>query len=420
MLYQKVEVAHNHLSSTFSIDDPLPLDVLLKSEEYPDYTKNNENSKEADSVNVFDSEFKVEVNELDNLPQLEIIEKKEVDSNTKRPQRKKRQIRQTDPIPKICIKRIKEEYNAETEKSDKPNSSVHDCQPKKRGRPRRKGKNENETNSVNEHFNEESVKKADTALQTETNTTIKAEAENNEEQVTSKTTVEDQYFEDEANDKDFNISENNSSSNVSSDNNSDSEVSDWFDEKKTTDKYAVIYRKSRVVPKKYKRHKKGEKPEVKHFTKAELAAMRAQQEEYDQIIKEFFKIIRCPKCEVLVKSYSDLRPHFRIDHNKEYGYLVCCGRQFTSRKYLVDHIMVHKNPEQFKCKTCDQICRDSKSLETHEQKHCTEAGPVAKETVQCEICLKTYTSKSGLKHHILTMHVPKEEYKYQCSECQKK
>lgn len=419
-LYQKVEKAHNNLISYITIDDPLPSDAHLKLETAAASSIVAENC----NLNgiVFDAELKIELDELDSLPRLEIIEKNpEVFNNESELQNHTPESKEIE----FCTttKDVKN-HSIDFLENNKVDVLSQDTIPnvKKRGRPRRANANNQDESKKHQKtvgictptsagkdksMSESSIQKIDSDLpQTETTDTKLKEIDSSAE------------FNCDVDNNDDNFSnEDEKASEETSNSDTDSDGPDVFDKEKKTDKFAVIYKKPR--PKKYKKHEKGQRPKIKHFTEQEKAAMRAQMEEHDKIIKDFFKVIRCPKCEVLVNSFSDLLPHFRIDHKSQYRYLVCCGRQFPRRQVLVDHIMVHENPEHFKCTNCHLIFPDAKKLKFHQQSHLSNV-PEKKEIIQCDLCLKKYKSKNGLKHHLLSIHVPKEEHKYGCSECEKR
>ncbi|XP_073812559.1 uncharacterized protein isoform X4 [Musca autumnalis] len=517
ILYERVEEAHKHLGNVSTIDildDPLPHQdvVMLKSEDTPVPMMLPDPIMGHSSMgnNIFDPEVKVEVNDLDLLPQIEILETGHdismggdgvggvTDEDVKT-----RRTRNAPASPKTTAgaKRIKKESSptldndyddddvdvfgdsapqvaySSDEDSDKPllppslNVTQEEEDNKEKGvtRPRRGRPRKSEAEKAAAKTTTSSAKKTPVARKRNSKksvaSTIKNEGDESEEPSCSTSaaaaaaatthiktegeTTEDQQnkpstadasgagegfdipdFTNENedddddpeygdNDNDFVAKDSDDSSNSESEEENDSDASDWADKGKS-EKFAVILKKERNTPKKYKKREKTA-GEPKKMSKEDIAARQAQQAEYDNIITKFFEKLRCPKCELMVHTFSDMRAHFRLDHNDDHGFVECCGRRFATRKFLAEHIMVHYNPEHFKCKTCNKICRDSTQLEAHEQTHLPNPPEAKyKKTFQCEKCSKTFSSKASFEHHMVAKHVPREEFKFECPECKKK
>lgn len=476
ILYQRVEEVHKHMGvKTIVLDDPLPQDVMLKSEDDPSMAQDPIMGDHGLGDSIFDPEVKVEVHDLDLLPQIEILETANVPDRTTKSGRRGRASAR-DQSPKVAMKRIKKEQSPTTDNTldvtasnedlkDGLNesggsmedlnftasSSLDKIEGKRRGRPRkpetekatprqkRSAKKQAQATSSSEtaiksEKDSEDQPSCSTAAQVAGATTTEGEPKIKTENPTDEQNFEDiaalaaEQFDDDAyaqddyddGDNDNNYSKESDDTSNSESESEDSNVSDWGETQKKKEKYAVIMKKERNVPKKYK---KREKPlvEPKRMTREEIEARQAQQAEYDAIITKFFEKIRCPKCELLVHTFGDMRAHFRLDHNDDHGFVECCGRRFATRKFLAEHILVHYNPEHFKCKTCDKVCRDSTQLEIHEQTHLPNPPPSKyKKTFQCEKCSKTFSSKASFEHHMVAKHVPREEFKFECPECKKK
>ncbi|XP_075166579.1 uncharacterized protein LOC142238735 isoform X21 [Haematobia irritans] len=521
ILYERVEEVHKHLGiSTIDIsDDPLPHQdvVMLKSEDtpVPMILKDPIMGHSGMGDNLFDPEIKVEVNDLDLLPQIEILETQpEISESLATEDKAKTRARSLntnrEQSPKTTgAKRIKKESSPILDSDDDDDgnnvdvfadsepmpedaladeasksllSTTLDVPPEeeeakekeivrpKRGRPRksdaekakaattplkrnpfaRKGRTKKSLASSVKNEGDKEEPTCSTSASAAGVSSIKTE-KSGEENIDVKDKVKDDGTEnatvseaaasteqfnipsfanddDDDDDKDFGDNDfapggkdSDDSSNSESDEANESEASDWEAEKSKTEKFAVILKKERNTPKKYKKREKSGTSEPKRMSKEDIAARQAQQAEYDNIITKFFEKLRCPKCELLVHTFSDMRAHFRLDHNDDHGFVECCGRRFATRKFLAEHIMVHYNPEHFKCKTCDKICRDSTQLESHEQTHLPNPPEAKyKKTFQCEKCSKTFSSKASFEHHMVAKHVPREEFKFECPECKKK
>lgn len=475
ILYQRVEEVHRHLEiRTIDLDDPLPQDVLLKSEDDPSTVQD---PIKEDNAALFDSEVKVEVHDLDLLPQIEILESEE--HNVEKPVRTNRRGRPParEHSPNVSAKKIKKEQSSNAidedaninDLSENENlandalnisGSLEDVNKtllstsldvtekeevssvKKRGRPRKTDVDKVKVNSTRTKRTKKQqiLQTTDTSIKNEKELEqepscstvqpgaveepeIKTENSAEEQNYNELSAVADQFDDDAYAQDDYDDDDNyqkpsDESSNSDSDS-EDSNASDWVENSERKDKFAVITKKERNTPKKYKKREK-RLVEPKRMSREEIEARQAQQNEYDNIIIKFFEKIRCPKCELLVHTFGEMRAHFRLDHNDDHGFVECCGRRFTTRKFLAEHILVHYNPEHFKCKTCDKVCRDSAQLESHEQTHLPNPPSKYKKTFQCEKCSKTFSSKASFEHHMVAKHVPREEFKFECPECKKK
>ncbi|XP_030372680.1 transcription factor grauzone [Scaptodrosophila lebanonensis] len=206
---------------------------------------------------------------------------------------------------------------------------------------------------------------------------------------------------------------------ASSSSSSGGETDDSLPDAEPEERYAEIPKRVVVKPKKYRKRPKPLVPPVR-MSREEIERRKNQQNEYDDIILKFFKKIPCHVCNLLVQNFGDMRKHLRMSHNLE-GYMLCCGRKFYIRKALAEHVMVHGNPEQFKCTKCGRIFQDSRTLEIHEQTHTNpQTETKEKRVFQCEKCPKTFSTKAAIEYHIVSKHVPKSDFKFTCPECNKK
>ncbi|KAH8401230.1 hypothetical protein KR009_003920 [Drosophila setifemur] len=209
-----------------------------------------------------------------------------------------------------------------------------------------------------------------------------------------------------------------SSSSGSSDDDSDNSLPDILPE----ERYAEIPKRVVVKPKKYRKREKPLVPPVR-MSREEIERRKLQQNEYDEIILQFFKKLPCPVCNLLVQNFADMRRHQRLAHSIESGFLDCCGKKFHIRKALAEHVLVHKNPDHFMCSQCGRVFQDSRALEVHEQTHTNpevKTEPKEKPVYQCDKCPKSFTTKAAIEYHNVSKHVPKSEFKYSCPECNKK
>ncbi|KAH8413617.1 hypothetical protein KR222_002015 [Zaprionus bogoriensis] len=227
---------------------------------------------------------------------------------------------------------------------------------------------------------------------------------------------------DEDNDMDFVAAEAllGTEDSASSSETTDSDSGDSLPDIEPEERYAEIPKRVVVKPKKYRKRPKPLVPPVR-MSREEIEKRKAQQDEFDVIIFDFFKKLPCHICNLLVPNFGDMRRHLRMSHNIESGFISCCGRKFHIRKALAEHVLVHKNPEHFMCSQCGRVFQDSKTLETHEQTHTNPQGESKeKRTYQCDKCPKSFTTKAAVEYHNVSKHVPKSDFKYTCPECNKK
>jgi len=330
----------------------------------------------------FYPEVKIEEHELDHLPRIEILEST---ANTQESQ---------DPVEgtaRRLRKRLKAEEGSSGEKDkdeDDAEATAEPAPPKKRrGRPR----------------------KADTAI---------APAQKPKEDIKLDLKAEElDEFLDESADPDFSgllHSDDSSEDNYGGSGGSDSDFELDNPEKQ---EFAVLPKRTVVRPKKYKKRTKPAEPKVR-MSRELLEQRKKQQEEYDVIIAKFFtSVLPCAICNLLVHNFTEMQRHHRLTHQVDPGYMMCCGRKFTQRKVLAEHVLVHWNPEHFKCSVCEKAFQNSRHLESHQQVH---MDPAIKLTFSCDLCSKTFLSKTAIDYHKLNKHVPKSEFKFTCSECNKK
>ncbi|KAM8711477.1 hypothetical protein ACLKA7_000596 [Drosophila subpalustris] len=330
----------------------------------------------------FYPEVKIEEHELEQLPKIEVLE-----STTNLEASPARRLR----------KRVKAEAETANSHAELSQVNADDAPPKKRrGRPR---KTELPTTKSEEQPENKSVD-LDANLKTE-----KAAEFSDDDQEFSCN------FDEGLDDDQSDDSSEDSPEPTSSDDDSDFE---FKAEKPSEVAFAVIPKRTPVRPKKYKKRAKPAEPKVR-MSRELLDQRKKQQEEYDTIIAKFFSdVLPCSICNLLVHNFTEMQRHHRLTHQVDPGYMICCGRKFTQRKVLAEHVLVHWNPEHFKCVTCAKAFQNSRHLESHQQVH------VAKVSFQCDLCSKVFLSKTAIDYHKLNKHVPKSEFKFTCAECGKK
>lgn len=385
-MYEFVSAAQCSLQETKLLlieeDDPLTQGNFAES------TKQDQT--DLNGRNFFYPEVKIEEHELDQLPKIEVLESSTSVQNTN-----------LDPSPgRRLRKRVKAELDAtipdaiEEAAADigAADTGVTDAPPeppkKRRGRPRK-------TEIIPKEISEEIIVETSLDLKSELPAVLSEEEE----------------------DQDFtcNFDEGLAHSEDSSDDSDESDDDSDFELGKPNEvAFAVIPKRTPVRPKKYKKRPKPAEPKVR-MSRELLDQRKKQQEEYDAIIAKFFTdALPCSICNLLVHNFTEMQRHHRLTHQVDPGYMICCGRKFTQRKVLAEHVLVHWNPEHFKCITCSKSFQNSRHLESHQQVH------VAKVSFKCDLCSKVFLSKTAIDYHKLNKHVPKSEFKFTCTECNKK
>ncbi|XP_070564961.1 zinc finger protein 878-like [Ptychodera flava] len=115
----------------------------------------------------------------------------------------------------------------------------------------------------------------------------------------------------------------------------------------------------------------------------------------------------CDTCSKVYKTKTGLRKHCR-KHSGLYPYVCDCGKGFSERRCLLEHLCVHTNNGLKKCKLCGFEPRTFRGLKWHEQNH-------GSETHKCPTCSKEYKSKLSLKQHEKSSH----EVNFICPICEK-
>lgn len=92
-------------------------------------------------------------------------------------------------------------------------------------------------------------------------------------------------------------------------------------------------------PSKSSQHRKPKEPKKKKEDRKKY--LPAQ-----EIIATYMKL-KCDICEVQVNTWKELREHFLLAHTRT-PYMKCCGTIYDKQRQLADHLLWHKNPEEFK------------------------------------------------------------------------
>lgn len=67
----------------------------------------------------------------------------------------------------------------------------------------------------------------------------------------------------------------------------------------------------------------------------------------DKIIKQFFSL-NCTDCGTNIETFSEWMTHKKCVHKVKDPSLTCCGKKFTYRGKLIEHLTLHLKPEEFR------------------------------------------------------------------------
>lgn len=115
----------------------------------------------------------------------------------------------------------------------------------------------------------------------------------------------------------------------------------------------------------------------------------------DVRIQEFYSM-ECDMCKEKAEDFESLRKHFRKEHGIP-AYIKCCDKKLARKWALIDHILVHKNPELYRCERCDKTFKGKRYLNDHvENVH----GSAEEKPFKCEQCNRFFAKETLLRSHI--------------------
>ncbi|XP_062553327.1 zinc finger protein 62 homolog [Armigeres subalbatus] len=106
---------------------------------------------------------------------------------------------------------------------------------------------------------------------------------------------------------------------------------------------------------------------------AEAAAkMRKTRLEEDEFLSKNFTMT-CDLCGEVAADLTNLRIHFKNEHEEHNAYVVCCDKKFYRRCLLLAHVKCHVDPNAFQCTICQKRYKSYEALTLHKQtKHSDE------------------------------------------------
>lgn len=136
------------------------------------------------------------------------------------------------------------------------------------------------------------------------------------------------------------------------------------------------------------RPRRRRKKDINLKSKEELA-------QEDVRIQEFYEMI-CDMCKEKSEDFESLRKHFRKEHGMP-AYIKCCEKKLARKWALIDHILVHANPDLYRCERCDKTFKGKRYLNDHmENVH----GSAEEKPFKCEQCNRFFAKETLLRSHI--------------------
>lgn len=129
-----------------------------------------------------------------------------------------------------------------------------------------------------------------------------------------------------------------------------------------------------------------------------------QIDEEDRKLSEFYRLA-CTDCSELFPRFASYKSHMKQRHNVLQPVVICCNLRLNKRCRLIEHMIFHTNPTQYKCPDCDKQFQGKDRMERHKKQ-----WHLPKENLkhQCDKCPKRFISINNLRSHLDT-HLTKEE-----------
>ncbi|XP_073842688.1 uncharacterized protein isoform X5 [Musca autumnalis] len=136
--------------------------------------------------------------------------------------------------------------------------------------------------------------------------------------------------------------------------------------------------------------------------KSQALPRKTKREYLEQLVAKFIPIVNCIACGETYPNLTSLQNHFHRQHPKEKFQVECCNLKLPVPTRLREHLIVHDDPDAFKCK----ICGRNYSLKSGLLNHLALRHPESTEPQKfpCKLCAKTYNSVIRLNFHIKVTH----------------
>ncbi|ETN66448.1 hypothetical protein AND_001763 [Anopheles darlingi] len=120
-------------------------------------------------------------------------------------------------------------------------------------------------------------------------------------------------------------------------------------------------------------------------------------EEQNRRLQEFYTM-KCELCGEKMNCFTSLKGHYQRQH-KTKGYITCCGRTFHSRYRLLEHLSYHVGSSMVRCDVCNKSFSTRSYLQVHKSR---VHGREEDRPYKCNQCHQSYTSECHLKAHMVS------------------
>uniref|UniRef100_A0A1I8PGM5 C2H2-type domain-containing protein n=1 Tax=Stomoxys calcitrans TaxID=35570 RepID=A0A1I8PGM5_STOCA len=143
----------------------------------------------------------------------------------------------------------------------------------------------------------------------------------------------------------------------------------------------------------------------------------------NEMIVRFMVAVKCAECTDCFVCYNEYRQHFRLQHPHKEFHFECCQRKFKSQSKVVEHLLLHNDPEAFKCRACCKSFATNSSLYRHmAMAHADSLD----QKYACEYCDKAFITLKNLNVHRTKKHMTVKKIKvlkpdadglFRCADC---
>ncbi|KAG5682418.1 hypothetical protein PVAND_011771 [Polypedilum vanderplanki] len=129
-------------------------------------------------------------------------------------------------------------------------------------------------------------------------------------------------------------------------------------------------------------------------------SQKINRQQINETADERIRQIACMNCEICESSFDSLRDaknHYKHVHNIE-GYIMCCQRKFKQKCRLLEHVNTHFSLA-YSCQLCNKTFDSKSYLKKHLATHQT-----IKE-YKCDNCSKTFAKKFQIRNHLISVHM---------------